>query len=450
MEELATPPPSLAPCARRSVLGGDSPASHPFMARGPVAVPWLSKWRLRRWVTVAALVSTVIVPSSKADDWCRWRGPHQDGVSQESGWLDRWAADGPEILWTAAVGTGFSSLAVCQGRLYTIGNEENTDTLICLDAASGQTLWKYSYPCPRDAYEFEGGPTSTPTVDQGAVYGLSRRGDLYCLEASTGKTRWSKNIASETGIRIPAWGFAGSPRVHGDVLLLNIGDAGAAVDKASGDLLWASADKDAGYATPVVRVDDGQATAIFASGKSFVGVDVLSGRERWRQRWLTTFGCNAADPIVAGDRIFLSSGYNRGCALLRIDGAEPTVVWKNKEMQNQLTPSLLIDGFLYGVHGDVAAGASLRCMELESGQVQWDDASFRAGAVAAADGRLIVISDSGELLIGPASAQGFVPSARAPVVSGKCWTVPVLCDGRIYCRTADGTVACVSVMQNVP
>lgn len=391
------------------------------------------------------LVGTV--PLAAADDWYRWRGPAGTGISQESNWRKHWTDADPAVLWEAYVGTGLSSVSVQDGRLFTAGNELNVDTVYCLDAETGEAVWEHSYPSPLGDNEFEGGPTSTATVDGDAVYFLGREGDLFCFDAADGEVRWSKNVSIEADVRVPAWGFAGSPVVVGDRLLLNIGDAGLAVDKRTGSLLWSSGDKDAGYATPVVFEEGENTLAIIASGRSYVAVDASTGAEQWRQRWLTTFGCNAADPILDGEQVFISSGYNRGAALLDISQGNCKVIWKNKEMQNQLSTSILIDGYLYGISGDVEAGAELRCLELASGELQWNDGSVRYGALSAADGHLIVLSDSGELLIAPADPEGFRPVARSQVVEGKCWTAPVLANGRIYCRTAEGSLVSVDVRE---
>ncbi len=380
-----------------------------------------------------------------AEDWYRFRGPRLDGVSSETAWTDDWPDGGPKIAWTASVGTGFSSVSVSAGRLYTIGNEGNVDTVYCLDAANGTEIWKHSYSSPTDPNEFEGGPTSTPTVDGDQVYTLGRRGDLFCLDKASGEVRWSLNVADKAGVRVPAWGFAGSPLVCDERLIVNVGDAGMGVDKQTGELVWASADKDAGYSSPVPMPGSDPRRVVIGSARSYVCVDVESGLERWRQKWLTTFGCNAADAIVSGDNVFLSSGYNRGSALLRILGDEPTIVWKNKEMQNQISSSLLIDGCLYGIHGDVASGAQLRCIEWASGEVKWTSDTVAPGGLTAAGDRLIILGDSGELVVAPASPAGFEVTSRYSVLDGKCWTTPVLSGGRIYCRAADGTLVCVDV-----
>jgi outer membrane protein assembly factor BamB len=382
---------------------------------------------------------------ASADDWPRWRGPNHNGISAETRWLDSWPKGGPTVAWRSAVGTGFASVAVSRGRLYTLGNTDNADTVYCLDAATGQPLWKHAYEAPRDPHLFEGGPTATPAVDGDRVYTLSRRGDLFCLHAATGAVAWSKNVVQETNQRVPGWGLAGSPLVHGDLLLLNLGDAGAAFDKATGKLLWSSAVKDAGYSSPVPFRRGGEWFGVFSSEDAYVAVNLRTGKELWRMHWVTRFGLNATDPIVVGEQVFLSSGYNKGSALLAMVEGEPKVVWQNKSLRNQLNSSVLLDGFLYGIDGDTSGRTRLRCVELKTGAVRWETEGLGCGSLTAAGGKLIVLSERGELVVAPASPEKFQPSARTKVLDGKCWTVPVLANGRIYCRNADGDLVCVDV-----
>ncbi len=394
---------------------------------------------------IAFLLASISRGIVVADDWYRFRGPALTGISVETEWSHDWGDDGPKILWRAMVGTGFSSVTISQHRLYTIGNENNVDTVHCLNVDTGQEIWSHSYASAIDPNEFDGGPTSTPTIDQGKVFTLSRSGDLFAFEKETGEVRWSKNIATETGVRVPAWGFAASPLVHGRMLILNIGDAGSAVDKETGTVIWSSADKDSGYSTPVPFQNNRHDGVILGSARSYVCVDAASGEELWRQRWLTTFGCNAADPITSGKHVFLSSGYNRGSALLDVSGESPIIVWKHKDFQNQLSSSVLIDGQIYGVSGDVAAGAKLTCIDMMTGEVRWRNDSLRVGSLSAAGQRLIVISDSGELVIVQATPRECRVLARHSLLDGKCWTAPVLSGGRIYVRSAGGEVVCADV-----
>ena len=154
-------------------------------------------------------------------------------------------------------------------------------------------------------------------MDGNRVYTISRLGDLFCFEAATGKIVWSKNIATEADQRIPSWGLAGSPIVHEDLLLLNLGDAGLALDKITGKIVWNSEHKDAGYSLPLPFRRGGEWLAIFSCEDAYMAVNARSGKERWRIKWPTQYGVNAADPIIAGDQVLVSSGYNKGAGRFR-------------------------------------------------------------------------------------------------------------------------------------
>lgn len=396
-----------------------------------------------RCLPLAALCLASLCP---AEDWPQWRGPHRNGISDEKDWSAPWPAGGPKVLWKANVGIGFASFTVAGNRVFTTGNTENTDAVFCFDAGTGKELWKHRYPADLGDKYYEGGTAATPVVDGDRLYHLSRWGDVFCFEAATGKIIWSKNIQQETNIRIPDWGFSGSPLVHARMLVLNIGSAGLALDKASGNILWKSEDDNAGYSTPLPFTHGDDLLAIIGSGKSWVAVDIKTGTKAWEFPWPTRYGVNAADPVVHGDSVFISSGYNKGCALLKIDSNSPVAVWQNKELKNQLASSVLLDGFLYGFDGDNTASRSpLKCLDFATGALKWEEIKLGPGALMAADGKLIILSGKGELIVAKASPKKFEVLCRGQVLTGKCWTQPVLANGRIYCRNAAGGVVCLDV-----
>jgi outer membrane protein assembly factor BamB len=388
------------------------------------------------------LLWLALASAPAADDWPQWRGPQRNGVSAEGGWLDRWPEGGPGVLWKAEVGTGFSSFAVAGGRVYTMGHADERDSIVCLDAETGRVAWTHAYAAEIGDKFFEGGPTSTPAVDGGRVYAVARAGEVFCLDAATGKVVWSTNFAEAAGVPAPGWGFGGSPVVHGSLLLLNAGEAGVALEKDTGRLLWKSAAKEAGYSTPLVALGK---QLLLGSGRSYLAVDPASGKELWRIRWVTEYGCNAADPVVDGARAFVSSGYGRGGALLELGDGEPKTLWQNKALRTQMNPAVLVGGHLYGIDGDAEKPCALKCLEFATGAEKWSRPLSGPGALVAADGKLVVLDARGELLVGPASPAGFEPTARAQVLSGKCWTAPVLANGRIFCRNAEGRVVCLDV-----
>jgi len=398
-------------------------------------------------VASASLLVAVLLfaVGSLAEDWPRWRGPDLNGVSKEKGWTTDWPKEGPPLLWRANVSTGFSSVAVAQGRLFTLGNSNETETVWCLDAATGGLCWRHTYACSSDPVYHEGGPGATPTVEGDRVYTLGKRGHLFCLEAATGQVIWQSNLTNEVGTAKPRWGFAGSPLVEGDLLILNAGAAGAALDKRTGQPVWTSGTNAPGYATPVPFTAHGRRGAALLAGKALVGVRIQDGRQLWRHPWETKWDINVADPILVEGRLFLSS-FDRGAALLEVGGDRPQVVWQTREMANHFNSCVLLGGFLYGVHGNTdQAYRDLRCLDAASGEVKWKYEGLGLGSLMAADGKLIVLSDKGELVIAEATPSGFKPLARAQVLGGKCWTVPVLANGRIYCRNAAGALICLDV-----
>jgi outer membrane protein assembly factor BamB len=386
-----------------------------------------------------ALITNVALGASGVD-WYRWRGPDLNGISKETGWQAQWPAEGPKGLWKASVGTGFASFSVSGGHVYTMGNAKDTDSTFCLDARTGAVIWHHSYPCPLDPKNFEGGPCATPTVMDGRVYTFSRKGDLFCLDAAKGTVIWSKQLNRELGLEIPTWGCASSALVEGETVVVNMGSAGVALGKKSGKVVWVSAKSAGAYATPVPLTIGGDLCLAILSKQSLVAVKAASGQEVWSYPWKTDYDVNAADPIVAGDKVFISAGYNHGGCLLKISGPAPEKVWENKNMRNHFDSCVLWEGYLYGPDDN-----GLRCLAFDTGDLKWTDGGFGKGSLMVADGKLVGLSEKGELIIAEATSAAFKPISRAKVLTGKCWTMPVLSNGHIYCRNAVGDVVCVDV-----
>ena len=375
-----------------------------------------------------------------AADWPIWRGPNHDGISAE-----KLAGTVVKKLWNAQIGIGFASFTVAEGRVYTTGHADGKDTVFCLDAASGKQVWKHDYAADLGDKYYEGGTSATPTIEGGKAYHLSRWGDLFCFDAATGKVVWQKNIQQETEANIPDWGYSSSPLVSGKLLILNVGKAGTAVEKTTGKLVWKSDTANAGYSTAYPISVNGKAQVVLGSGRAYKGVDPTNGTVLWEHTWSTSYGVNAADPIISGTKLFISSGYNKGCALLDLASATPTEVWRSRVMKNQFNSSVLIDGHLYGSDGDESKTSSLKCIDFATGTEKWSEASTGFCSLMAADGKLIVLTANGELIIVKASPAKFEPISRTQVLKGRCWSAPVLANGRIYVRNAAGEMACLSV-----
>lgn len=394
-------------------------------------------------------VATVALP---AEDWPCWRGPDLNGISKETGWTTSWPKEGPRQLWKANVGFGFSSVTVASGRAFTMGNRNNEDTVYCFNAETGAPLWKHTYKCILDPRFYEGGTLSTPTVDGERVYTISKRGDVFCFEAATGRIVWNKNPAKELGVKLDVgeqenwWGFAGSPLVRGDLLILNLASDGTALNKADGTVKWSNGKGLAGYSTPVPFQQDGVKALALAVAESIVAVGEEDGKVLWRYPWKTAYNVNAPDPLVSAGKLFISS-YRHGCTLLQTTRSGVEKIYDNRNINNHLNACVLVNGFLYGIDGDAGHAGGVTCLDFATGALKWAEKSVGTGALMAAGDKLIIQSDKGQLIVAEASPDNFKPLARAQVLGGKCWTVPVLANGRIYCRNSKGDLVCLDVRE---
>lgn len=414
--------------------------------------PWDSLRRTTMWYLLSAALAFAVCVigissqgTAEAADWPNWRGPNHNGISDETGWTAAWPKDGPKLLWKASLGTGFSSIAVSSGRLYSMGNINDNDIIYCLDANTGKELWRHSYPSPIDAKLYEGGPNATPTVDGNRVYTLSKRGKVFCLDAETGNVVWNRDLQEDFGIKPPNWGLAGSPFILDNIVVLNAGTWGIALDKATGSLIWQNGKDPAGYATVVpYTMGDRKCLAMFGA-EAAAGLIAKTGQKLWELPWKTSYDLNAADPIISGNTVFISSGYNKGCALLKIRNDNVTQLWHNKNMRNQCSSSVLWNGYIYGFDGQVGGSGVLTCINYETAEVKWTKTGMGTGSLMLADGKLIILAERGKLVIAEASPDGFKQLSDAQILQGKCWTVPVLANDRIYARNAVGDLVCVDV-----
>jgi len=418
---------------------------HDTMVRQPTDAP---NTLILTLATVALALATT-AGRADADDWPQWLGPTRDGVSAETGWRASFDANGPARLWETRVGLGYSSVAVVSGRVYTLGNTHNTDTVWCLDAETGRVVWKHSYACsataPRVLIRLYPGTRSTPTVSGSAVYTFSRDGKLFCLNAADGKQLWSVDVkARPLGLEVPSWGFACSPLVTDKWVVLDLGPI-VALDKATGKLAWQSKTYAAGYGSPIALRVAGRACIATFHGPGLTVVDAADGTEVLQYPFRFLLIENCVTPLVAGDLCFVSAGDSPGGALVRLTADKAVEVWRSDAMVNLSTNSVVWKGHLYGFHGSALGAKSFRCVELVSGKRKWNTRSIREGALMVADGKLIAMDGRGELAIAEATPEAFRPLTRVKVLTGTCWTVPVLANSRIYCRNAAGDLVCLDV-----
>lgn len=391
---------------------------------------------------IACLIPCLLCLSSASlgGDWPQWRGPHRNGHTESA------SPFGPETrlspVWTAEVGTGFSSIAVADGRVLTVGNSDNIDTLWCLSAADGGVLWKHSYPAELDPNLFEGGPTATPTISGGRAYIISRAGEIFCLDVVTGQVIWSRKVDERYAQNAPAWGYAGSPLVAGGSVFFNVGSHGLCLSTASGEVVWESDNSEqAGYTSPLlVRTGESQ-LLLLESEKRLNAVDPATGRVAWTLPWITRYGINAADPVaIDGEHVIVSSGYGKGTALIEFDAAGAREVWRVRDLKNQMSPGVLLGGSLFAVDGDAGQETRLVCLDPGTGQVRWGETGLGSGTLIGVNNQLLVLSEDGELVVIEANPETFAPLVRFRILTGKCWTPIAYADQMIFARNATGTI----------
>ena len=380
-----------------------------------------------------------------ATEWSQWRGPNRDGISPETGLLKQWPAAGPPRVWqTAGAGIGYSSFSSSHGRLYTIGAREDVEYVIAFDRSTGRKLWET--PNGRRFRNEQGdGPRSTPTTEGDVLYAFGGSGELSCLEAATGRKVWSVNVVQQFGGSTPYWGYSESPLIVGDRIIINAGGRRAslvAVNKTSGAPLWQQPGDDAGYSSPMLLRTGSLQQVVFFTAERGLAVDPRDGRQLWSYDRASNGTANIATPIVRGNRVFLSSDYGTGAALLdvRTSGnlASASEVYFTRDMRNHHASSILVGAHLYGFSSSI-----LTALAFDTGTVAWRNRSVGKGSLAYADERLYLYSENGVVGLADASPTAYVERGRFTLSTGNAstWSHPIITNGMLILRDQDRVYA---------
>ena len=378
---------------------------------------------------------------SPSTDWPQWRGPDRSGISRDTGLLREWPRSGPSLAWSASqLGAGYGSVAVAGDRVFVQGMKEKRQSMVTsLDRATGKAVWSVALGSSGEN-EQGSGPRGTPTVDGDRVYALSENGDLACLMVADGKVVWRRNILREFSGRNINWLISESPLVDGERLIVSPGgrNAGmAALDKMTGATIWVSKElsDEAGYASPVVADVQGVRTIMTLTGNAGIGVRATDGKLMWRYGKVANNTANITTPVYSNGRVFFTSAYGTGGALLGLKAAGDAVsaqeIYFTNNMQNHHGGVVLVDGYLYGFNNSI-----LTCLEFETGKVMWRDRSVGKGSVAYADGRLYVLSENNIVGLVEASPKGYRETGRFTIADQgwPSWAHPAVSGGRLYLR----------------
>jgi len=377
-------------------------------------------------------------------DWTHWRGANFEGKSATTGIQTDWSK-GLNKLWTISYlcqdkATASWSAPVVQGnRLIVPGRDQKNDLVFCINADTGELIWKGSYQA--EAGDSHGpGSRATPFINENRVYTFGRSGDLVCWQLEDGKLLWHKNVKDDGAVE-PTWGFSTTPLVlDGKVIVQGGGKALVmAYDQLTGNLLWKSMEGDAGYAAAITMNRGNEVKLLIYQGKGLSCLDPKDGKMLWTAPWATDYGVNATTPIVYNDIIYHTSGYKMGGEALRVTDAGYTVLWKNNIMEAQHSDPVLIDGYIYGYSGESSRNnGQFKCIELSTGKEMWSTNDIGQGTTTFVDGHLICQDIKGNVfLVKPDIASfvkvGEIHSAIADV-KNPAWTVPVVANGKLYLR----------------
>ena len=394
--------------------------------------------RLLLMATVVSLCMAAQVMAQANANWPQWRGPNRDGISEETGLLKQWPAEGPPLVWKATgAGRGYSSFSIANGKLYTLGLRGDREFVVAFDVATGKEAW--ATPHGSAFHNDRGdGPRGTPTVDGDRVYALGGNGDLSALDAKTGKLVWTKNVLEAFGGSNITWGISESPLVLGNKVLVNAGGQGAsivALNKSDGSVIWKSQSDEAGYSSAVPLELNGITEVVFFTARRAIGLDAKDGRLLWEYSKPSNNTANVATPIVRANRVFISSDYGTGGGVVEIKpDNKAQEIWFSKDMRNHHSSSVLIGDYLYGFSASI-----LTAIKFDTGEMAWRDRSVGKGSLVFADGNLYLFSENGVVGLAEATPAGYKEKGRFRIQQGSLptWTHPVVAGGRLYLRDQD-------------
>ena len=402
-------------------------------------------------IVLFALLVLMPVTTALAQDWAQWGGPHRNFISDTKGLATTWPATGPRRLWQRELGEGYSAIAVERGMLFTMYRKGDNEVAIALDAATGKTVWEYSYAAPfSPEYDMSNGPGphATPLVSGDMVFTSGATGKLNCLDKKTGKLLWSHDLIKEFQGTVRVNGYSCSPIAYKDTIVMMVGGPSSslvAFNRQNGSVVWKKHDFRNSTSSPIIINVDGQDQLVAFMWSDIVGVDPNNGNLLWSHPHPAEHGLNTSTPVWGPDNLlFMSSGYGGGSRVLKLSraGDKTTVeeVWANSLMRIHFSNAIRIGDFVYGSSGDFGP-APFTAVNVKTGNVVWRNRSFPRASALFADGRFIILDEDGHLLLATATAEGLTVTSKAELLQNQSWTVPSLSGTRLYLRDRKNIVA---------
>jgi len=405
---------------------------------------------------VLTIASRAEVRAREAADWPHIRGPHYNAVSDDTGLADAWPEEGPPVLWIRDIGRGYSGFVTSGDQVFTQGQTLYGQYVYCLDADTGETIWRYHYGSPYDCAGMYPGPRVTPTYHNGRVFFAGPRGLLGCLDAANGQMLWSVDLSETFGGGGTDFGYSCCPLLHDDLVIMPVGGENAGVVALAvedGSTVWASGSEPASYCGVIPISLDQCSYGVAYMQNALTVFDLQTGRQVWKHLLSKGYDEHAAWPLYHEPYLVITAPFRAGAKMFRLEndaeddgdrtGLRAECVWDVTDMSNDTASSVLVDGHIFGFDlRDVQtkphrpSRGKFKCMELDTGEVRWETDATGHATVLAADGKLILFNDKGELLLARLNPERYEELARSPLFRGEiCWTAPSLCRGRLYARS---------------
>lgn len=419
----------------------------------------------------------------RGTDWPLFLGPTGDSKSTEQGILTKWPAAGPRIVWQRPLGEGYGIGSAAAGRFYQADRDGKSARLVCLNAETGEELWKHEYPTDyTDIIGYDGGPRCSPIIDGNRVYMFGAEGMLHCYNATTGDVLWKIDTAKDFGVIQNFFGVGSTPVIEGDLLVTMIGGSPAdaqdvgipraepngtaivAFNKFTGEVVYKLGNDLASYATPKLATIDGRRWCFAFCREGLLGFEPTKGKQDFHYPWRAKIleSVNASVPVVVDNQVFISETYGPGSSLLAVIPGDYKVVWsddprqRDKAMQTHWNTPIHLDGYVYGSSGRHTENAELRCIELKTGKVMWSEPGLTRTSLMYVDGHLFSLGEYGQLqlikanpekyelvaevLLRSTDAPALLGAEPAPLLKYPAWAAPVLSHGLLYVRGADRLV----------
>ena len=398
------------------------------------------------WVAVVGLA---LAPAQVLAQWTQWGGPKQNFHAKSRGLAKDWPTEGPPKIWERELGDGYSAILVDKGKLYTMRRIDNKETVICLNAKDGKTVWEYKYdsaPKEGHAVQFGEGPRSTPLIDGDYIYAIGVASQMHCLDKKTGEVIWTRNLWDEFEGNVLPHGYSSSPIAYKKTIITLVGGKDAAIvafNKSDGSVAWKNLSFENSYSTPKIMKVRGKDQLVTFMASEVIGADPTNGELKWQFAHGNQWKQNVCMPVLSKNTLFISSpeAGARGLKISRKgDDYSVEEVWSTRKIQFYHVSAVDQGGFVYASTGTMGP-AFMAAIDIETGEIAWRKRGLAKANCVMADGRLIIVDEDGNLALATATPKTFKVHSKVKMLEKVSWTVPTVVGKKLYVRDKKNILA---------